>query len=84
MNIINVSKSLDAQQTKEIIGNFAQKKDYDILVNKETLAIDENGNELFSFIPNAIPNDIARKAYKPLFKAAKHTNNRNTATKSFR
>ena len=81
MNIINVSKSLDAQETKEIIGNFAQKKDYDILVNKETLAIDENGNELFSFIPNAIPNDIARKAYKPLFKAAKHTNNRNTATK---
>ena len=79
MNIINVNRSIDKKDCKKILGTFATDNDYDYLVENPTLAIDENGNELFSFMPNAIPNQLAKNAYKPLFKAAKHTNNRGTA-----
>jgi len=80
MNIINVSKKVNEKEAKALIGTFATDKDYDVLVEKETLAIDENGNELFSFIPSGIPNNIAKEAYKPLVKGATHTNNRGSAT----
>lgn len=81
MNIINVNKALNKAEADKLVGTFANETHYDTLIEDFTCAIDESGNELFSFIPNALPNYIAKSSYKPLLKGATHTNNRGSATK---
>ncbi len=81
MNIVNVNRALSKEESDNIIGTFANETHYDTLIEKLTCAIDENGDELFSFIPNAIPNAIAKSSYLPLIRGATHTNNRGSATK---
>ena len=78
MNIVNVSKS--TEDSEKFIGTFADETHYDKLITKPTRAYDQDGKELFSFVPNAIPNNIAKSSYLPLTRGATHTNNRGSAT----
>ena len=76
---VNVKKSVSDEEAKVLIGQIANEKHYDNLITEECV-VSCNGEILFAYIPNAIPNNFLKNAYPYLKTAAGHTNNRGTAT----
>tara|TARA_Y100000401_G_scaffold66066_1_gene52730 strand:- start:11143 stop:12024 length:882 start_codon:yes stop_codon:yes gene_type:complete len=80
MNLRKVSRKLSLEDSNKIIGSFSSEKDYDEVIRENCTVLDENGDELFSLILNAIPNSVGKKAYPSLLKVASGSNNRGMAT----
>lgn len=79
MNIVAERKT-PIEDANGFLGKFAVDDDYDVLIEEFTSAVDENGDHLFTYIPNALSNDIARESYMPILEAAEPTDNRGVAT----
>lgn len=79
MNIVATLKT-QSPEANDFLGKFAVDDDYDILIEEFTVAVDESGNELFTYIPSALSNDLARASYIPILQAAEPTDNRGVAT----
>ena len=79
MNVV-AKKLLSEKEAKAILGRKAKESDYDKLIKEDCVVKDENGDTLFAFVKNALPNNLIKEAYPSLQKAAGYTNNRGTAT----
>lgn len=79
MKVYNLKPSYTFAEARKRTGEWVDDKDYDILINSDCDAYDENGNPLFFFRKNKIPTALCAKAYKSLRDAATPTNNRGAA-----
>ena len=76
---LNVEKKLTDKEASDIIGQMPNESHYDTLINKKCV-VKDNGEFGFAYIPNALPNDLIKKAYSSLKSGCTTTNNRSNAT----
>ena len=76
---MNVEKQLTEKEASKIIGVLPNETHYDTLIKEKCIAKD-NGEFVFAYIPNAIPNKLIQKAYSSLKSGCTLTNNRASAT----
>ena len=76
---LNVEKQLTEKEANKIIGVLPNETHYDTLIKEKCIAKD-NGEFVFAYIPNAIPNKLIKKAYSSLKSGCTLTNNRASAT----
>lgn len=67
------------EHAKTTAGQMVDENDYDLLINTDCDAYDEEGNPLFFFRKNAIPKNLCAAAYPSLRSAATPTSNRGMA-----
>ena len=76
---VKAKRFLSKEQADKLLGRKANIKDYDQLITEKCI-VEHNGEVLFSYTPNAIPNNLIKQSYKSFKSAAGLTNNRGTAT----
>ena len=79
MKTLNLKPHYSLEEAKARAGNWVTEDDFDILIEDDCDAYDENGEPLFFFRKNAIPTNLCQNAYYVLRDAATPTNNRGMA-----
>lgn len=79
MKTYNLKPFYSKTEARKKEGDWVDEKDYDILINSDCDAYDENGEPLFFFRKNKIPTNLCKRAYESLRTAATPTNNRGSA-----
>ena len=76
---VKAKRFLSEKQAQELIGRKANQNDYNQLITEKCI-VEHNGEILFSYTPNAIPDNLIKTAYKSIKSAAGLTFNRGVAT----
>ena len=79
MKTFSLKPSFSFEEGRERVGEWVDENDYDMVINTDCDAYDENGEPLFFFRKNRIPTRLCKDAYKSLRTAASPTNNRGAA-----